>query len=1149
MKKLWMLFGFSRGSLSKLVLKMKLLAFLMFAVLAVSAADSYSQAAKFSLKLKDATVREVFDHIEDNSEFILLYNEKWVDVNRRVDINVKNETVEKVLDQTFKGTRNVYKIYDRQVVILQDEKAEIPANVQRQIAESQIQQPQQKEITGTVTDTDGLPLPGVSVIVKGTTIGTVTNNDGAFSLEIPLNAETLQFSFVGMKTQEIVVGNKTTINVTMQTDAIGIEEVVAVGYGSMKKSNVTGSISTVDIDALGTQTPVTVGEMLQGSTTGVQVTNSGDPGSVPIIRIRGVSSLVNNNPLFVVDGIPVGDSRDFNPNDIETIQVLKDASAASIYGSRAANGVILITTKKGNYGEKLRVEFQSSYGISKASKLLDLADAKEFAKWDNLSMDNVGLPHVASSDAVLDGSYDVDTDWQKEVFKEAVTKDANLSVFGGSESISFRMSIGRKDEDGIVIGPKFERTTFTFSGEFKNEYLTIGQNTRVAWSESQNFNTEESGTRSTLTDVVWALPTIPVYDDNNLGGFGFGNDVNPTYMMNPVAIKEKNTTTTETFKVLTNIFSEIQIIPSLKYRLNVGIPFTDVKSRGRVKRIRIKWDEAEESLLSNYAEYYDKISELVVNQFFTFDKAFGHHNINTTIGMSYEQNNYSNSFASGSNVMQNPATDEYYWTLGNIADNFTIGGNYTGNKLLSYFSRLNYSFNDKYLLSAVARLDRSSKFAPDNRAAFFPSISAGWNVHKEDFVPFNSLSKLKIFGGYGELGGNEVGNHDYLGYINTRRSVILGADERELIAATQTLLSTPGLKWQTVATTNVGIELGLLKNKLEMILEYYKSETRDALLYPDIPYSAGGESGLYDYARPPSNIGSFKNTGIETTLNFRKMEGEFNYQVSANISTLHNEVISLGKTNRLASGNTDTRPGYAVGTFYLMEHGGIFQNWEEINAHVNADGDLLQPTAEPGDVRWLDVNGIDPETGDFTGKPDGVINGDDRVMMGNPFPTLDAGLNFSAFYKGLDVRVFFFGQFGQNIYNTLRANLEWSSSRGNYLAGHQPWTGEGTSNTIPKPEYGQGQENFRESDLWLEDGDYVKLKILELGYTLPKNLTRKISQDLVFRIYAQGQNLFTLTKYTGYDPEITNYSILNRGVDFGSYPNPRNVTIGFQVNF
>lgn len=444
MKKLWMLFGFPRESLSKMVLKMKLLAFLMFAVLAVSAADSYSQETKFSFKLKDATVREVFDHIEENSEFILLYNEKWVDINRRVDIDVKNETVEKVLDQTFKGTRNIYHIYDRQIVILEDEKAEMPANVQRQIAETQIQQPQQKEITGTVTDSDGLPLPGVSIVVKGTTIGTVTNPDGEFSLRIPVDAEILQFSFVGMKTQEIPIEGRTRFTVVMDEETIGIDEVVAVGYGTQKKVNLTGSVQNVTSDEIVRRNASNTSNALQGLIPGVSVVqSSGRPGADgATIRIRGTGSLnSSSNPLVLIDGVE-GDMNYIDPNSIESISVLKDAASASIYGSRASNGVILITTKRAQKDD-FKISYSGYAGFNTPTEMPEPVSAVDYMEAINVARANSNMDPQYSESLIneyktegADNFNRYDTDWRKEVIKDyALTHNNSLTVSGGSEKI------------------------------------------------------------------------------------------------------------------------------------------------------------------------------------------------------------------------------------------------------------------------------------------------------------------------------------------------------------------------------------------------------------------------------------------------------------------------------------------------------------------------------------------------------------------------------------------------------------------------------------------------------------------------------------------------------------------------------------------
>jgi TonB-linked SusC/RagA family outer membrane protein len=515
MKKLWMLFGFPRGSLSKLVLKMKLLTFLMFAVLAVSAADSYSQAAKFSIKLKDATVREVFDHIEENSEFILLYNEKWVDINRRVDINVKNETVEKVLDQTFKGTRNVYKSYDRQIVILQDEKAEIPANVQRQIVETQIEQPQEKEITGKVTDTDGLPLPGVSVIVKGTTIGTITNNDGEFSLNIPLNAEILQFSFVGMKTQEKPIEGRTTFSVVMEEDILGLEEVVAVGYGTQRKATLTGSIAAIGDKEILRSPANTVGTTIQGLLPGlISLQRTGDPGNdLSTILVRGQSTTGSNSPLVLVDGVPEPDWQRINANDIESVSTLKDASAA-IYGVQAANGVILITTKRGSES-KPTFNFTYNQGIIQPARIPKMASSATQAEFANEYLERTGGDPMYTDEEIQkfrDGSDPIfypNTNWPEECLKDfSFQNSANLNVRGGTENVRYSLSGSYRHQDDVFKNGIHEFKNYTIRS---NIDAIVNENLTLSLDINAGMGDRMAPQYRTIQEVFINPPTVPVY--------------------------------------------------------------------------------------------------------------------------------------------------------------------------------------------------------------------------------------------------------------------------------------------------------------------------------------------------------------------------------------------------------------------------------------------------------------------------------------------------------------------------------------------------------------------------------------------------------------------------------------------------------------
>ena len=1035
-------------------------------------------------------------------------------------------------------------IFTLSIICTNSVNAKVSSNTKTTIADNK--STLNKTISGTIKNTTGVSIPGVNVIVDGLTKGTVSDINGNFKIEMPENADVLVFSFIGMKTKKVPIGNKSVFNVIMEEDAIAMEQVVVVGYGTQKKSKVTGSVSVADLKTLGSQSPVYVSQYLQGI-AGVQVVNSGDPGAAPIIRIRGINSLINNSPLYVLDGIPVADFRDFNPSDIESISVLKDAASASIYGSRAANGVILLTSKKGKNQDKLRVELNVMHSKSTPSKLLELGNAQDFAKWDNLAMDNAGLPHISSSDLALsDPVNSPNSDWQKAFFQEGTTNQYDLNLSGGSTHGTWRVSAGHLSKEGIVIGPKFERNTLTLGNDYNYGHLKFGFNVRLAWQDATD-NVNGVGVHSPVADVVWALPTVKIYDEANTGGYGRGTADNPTYMMNPIGVHLKYNNTYQGFKAQNNFFAEYEIVSGLKFKTTIAVPYTTALASSRTPLMLLKQVETLDSEHSNYTENRTIWSDLVINNILSFEKTLGKHSIDATLGMSYENYTYTTSGGKGNDVIKNPSSGAYLWTLNNVTNNKNVWGSTGGNRIMSYFARANYDYEGKYMLSGVMRIDQSSRFGLGYRTGYFPSFSAGWNIHKESFMDdISNISNLKLYGSYGEVGGNEVGDFDYMGYINTSRTAIMGSSQTEELGMIQTALSTPGLTWQTVANKNIGVDLGLFKNKVQLTIEYFTSQTRDALIYRSIPHSAGN-GNYWGQSSMPANIGEFENKGLELTLSYRESEGDFKYNITGTFSTLENKVLSLGETiKQINSGVTNTMVGYPIGTFYVLQHGGIFQNPEEVANYKNEAGAMIQPGAKPGDVRWIDTNGRDPQSNKLTGLPDGKINSDDRVMSGSGIPKFDAGLNFSASYKGFDAQVSLFGQFGFKIYNSILSLLDGSTSRTNHLKNYTPWTSEGTSNTTPRAVFSEGAENFQASNIFLENGDFVRLKTLEFGYTLPKSILK----DTKLRLYMQGQNLLTFTDYTGYDPEITtNTSILTRGVDWGSVPNPKSFAFGVQVVF
>ncbi|NOX64209.1 MAG: TonB-dependent receptor [Chlorobi bacterium] len=974
----------------------------------------------------------------------------------------------------------------------------------------------QVTVRGTVTTTKGQILPGVTVLVKGTTNGTVTDLDGKYTLsKVPTNA-TLRFSFVGMQSKEIPVNSRYVIDVTLSQSVFSLNQVVVIGYGTQKKSSITGSVSIVNLNDLPVKSPISAAQMLQG-VAGVQVVNSGGPGALPVIRIRGLASFGNNNPLFVIDGIPTSDANDLNPNDIASIQILKDAAAAAIYGSRAENGVVLITTKRGKGA--FTISFDARAGVDNVPRYIPMTDATGFARIDNLAHDNAGVPHVPSSDMVIsDPSSMPNTDWERALIIPGKVRDYNLSVSKGGDNSSYRFALGYFDKVGIIVGPpRFRRVDLTMSSTHKYKKLDFGTNIRLAYSNTRLV----SG--NPFEHVLRALPDVAVYNKNNVGGFGYGDILNAVYFTNPVGLQKTRINNTYTYKIMGNIFAEYKFTDYLKYKFNIGVDVPNQRGIFRRKAAVLRYLGNPYSSLTERNRVW---INYVLNHTLTFDKVFGKHSIDAVIGFAYEDHLFRQSSAYGEQVVQR-VDGSYLWVLNDVQINQKVSGSASETRLYSEFARINYAFDNKYLIQLSIRNDNSSRFSPANREGVFPGVSVGWKIKNENFLKnVDIISSLKLKASYGELGGEQLGAYDWVGYINPNVNYVLGTDQHILNGATQIKIVNGDIKWQTTTSSNIGIDFGLLKDKVFGSIEYYISDTKNAIVPVDLPLSTGNFGG-----NPFQNIGTIRNSGLELALSYRNHDNEFKYDFNMTFSTLKNDVISLSTLGQIAGGITMTRPGYPIGTFYLLKTNGIFQIGDEVAA--------AKQGAHPGDVRFIDING------------DGLINDKDRVMMGDPFPKVTLGLNVHLEYKGFDLSMFFYSQLGFDIYNGAAWWMDRTDDRFNRPAGYSPWSPTNPSNTTPIAMYGAGgARNFYiNQDRYLENGDFMKLKNLEFGYTLSRDLAEKVGLKKL-RVYFSGQNLFTLTNYTGWDPEVANSSsVLERGIDWGAFPNPRTVSFGVQGKF
>lgn len=971
-------------------------------------------------------------------------------------------------------------------------------------------------VRGTVTDEQGVGLPGVTVQLKGTGLGVTTDLEGNYRLEIPEGQEdgTLVFSFVGYHKQEVPIGNRSVIDISMEEDVKSLEEVVVVGYGTQKKKDLTGAVSVVRSDELKKRQATTVGEAMQGMAAGVSVRGGGRPGSEANVQIRGLKNLGNSNPLYVIDGMITTANRDFNPNDIESIQILKDASAAAIYGSRAANGVIIITTKKGQAGP-MKVEVSGRSSIQTIPRY-NLADTEEFTRLNFMAYDNAGVPRQ-------DLQTDINTDWQDEAYQTGQIHDYNLSFSGGSDNGSYMVSGNYFGNKGAVISTGFDRLSLRVNSQGSKGIFSIGENLAI----TRSVTDEISG--NPVRDVVRLLPTIPVYNPDNPGGYGYGNESRArTFGTNPVAIADLEDRMNENIRIRGNLWSELQILPSLTYRLNLGLDASNDHYAYLRKEGNWTLNQPYDPAIAN--ENRGAFRTGLVENTLTFDQEFNQHSLNVLVGQTYQHTNYQQIWGTKRNLLKNPLGG-YYNQL-DQGDEPQLGGFTHEAVLLSYLGRVEYSFADKYLFNAVFRRDGTSRLSPENRWANFPSVSAGWRISEENFFNVPKVSDLKLRASYGTLGSSNIGYWDYLATINTFSTIAMGEDQHIEPGATQVRLVNSNLRWETLTQQNYGIDAGLFNNKLTLSAEYFIATTEDVLTGMPIAITTGNDGG-----NPVVNAASLRNNGFELSATYREAQRALNYFVTANVTTLRNEVLELGYgRNDIYVGNTVTSVGQPVGMWHVLETAGLFQSQEEVREHTNSEGEIIQPNAQPGDIRFVDHN------------DDGQISNDDKVIMDNPWPDLELGLNFGASYKGFDLSMQWFGSFGATVYNGYRSLVDRFDDNSNYRSGVQPWTPENPDTDFPRVVYASTLNSRGDTDRWLEDGSFMRLKLISLGYSIPTSLVERIGFSNA-QVSLSGQNLITFTGYQGLDPEFNNANIFTRGADNFSFPNLKMYTIGLQLGF
>ncbi|MBF4470365.1 SusC/RagA family TonB-linked outer membrane protein [Flavobacterium sp. HJJ] len=973
---------------------------------------------------------------------------------------------------------------------------------------------QQTAITGKVTAANGESIPFANVKIKDTKNGTVTDFDGSYKITAGSN-QTLVFSSQGFKTTEISINNQTTINVTLGEATTKLDEIVIVGYGSQHKKDLTGAVSLVKTTEIQKRQITTVAEGLQGTVPGVKVRGGGRPGQEANIEIRGLKNLQSSNPLYVIDGLVTTANRDFNPNDIESIQVLKDASAAAIYGSRAANGVIIITTKKGKKGP-LKIEVSAKTSFTTMPRY-DLMGTEEFAKYNNMAYDNAGIPRQNLNMAV-------NTDWQNEVFKTGMIQDYNASFSGGNENSSFFMSGNYFGNEGTVKGTDFDRISFRVNSSGTKGIFSIGENLAIS-----NAKTDEmSG--APIIDVYRLLPTIPVHDASNPGGYGYGKQgVANTFGTNPLALADFANATNENFRIRGNIWSELKLASWLKYRFNFGYE-TSFDSYNFMRKLG-NWTLNQPYEQSFINQNKGRSETLLYENTLNFKKDFGKHSITALVGQTFQKDNYNQINGTKRNLLVNPSTGEYFDVL-DLGNSPEVGGFRNEAALTSYLGRLEYNYDNRYLFNAVFRRDGSSKFSNENKWGNFPSVSAGWRVSNEPFFKSELISDLKARVSYGELGSGNIGNYEYQGFINTNGAIVLGDGQTLYPSAAQVRLANSQLRWEKLKQTNVGVDLGVFKNDLRFTGDYFIARTEDVLFGFPILFTTGNDGG-----NPISNAATVENKGFELELAYSKKINDFSFNASVNFTKVNNKLVSLGNgQNESIQGNTITRAGNPVGMWYVLQTDGLFQNQQEIDSYKNAGGKVIMPNAQPGDIRFKDVNG------------DGEITNEDKDIVGSPWPKFEMGFNAGAEYKGFDFSMNWIASHGATVYNGFRSVVDRFDDDSNYRRGIQPWTPENPNTDFPRIVKGTTLNSRGDSDRFLENGDFIRLKYIGFGYNLPSSVLAK-SGITRARLTLSAQNIITITKYKGLDPEFSNGNIFERGVDNGAFPNLQTYSFGVEFSF
>lgn len=1103
-----------RGKVRKIFMTMRLIVFLFFVSLVHVSASVYSQKTRVNVRVENATLQQVFQAIQEQSEFDFFYKNEQIPSSTRISGQYQNEAIDVILNKVLSGTGLVYRVVDKDIVITTGIVSTI---------ENSSQQP--KTISGKVTDSLGEPLPGVSVVVKGTTTGIITDMDGKYSLNIPGGSKVLVFSFVGMRSQEVEITSQSEINVSLVEETIGLEEVVAVGYGTVKKSVITGAISSISSKDIASTSVTRAEQALQGKTAGVQViSTSGAPGADMKVRIRGYSSNGTADPLYIVDGVKSSNISFLNPEDISNIEVLKDAASSAIYGAEGGNGVIIVTTKGGKSGIS-EINYGYQYTGQTVGKKPEMLNAQEYATYFN----EAGLFKIDPT------TIKYDTNWLDEIFVHGFSERHNLSFNSGNEKSNVLLSMSSLNQDGIVIRDKdkYKRYTFRVNADTKvKDWLKIGTTISYAITD-KNSITEDNESRGTITSALLMDPTTPIsYASGEIPahvqtylnqGKNYIKDANgqiygvsPYISKNPVNPFVNLDVTRgglKSYVLQGNIFGEINPIKHVTFTSRLGFEMGNSIAESYVP---IYW--------YNSYQYFNDVSSVTVNEtnnnywqwenFASYSNKFGDHTLNVLAGMSAESRTNKFVMATGGPMI---AEDPNFAQLNFIVSqaNSGVAGQTFLDKKASYFGRVSYDYKNKYMLQGTIRRDGAgtSLLPAKNRWGIFPSFSAGWTFTEESFMPKTFISSGKLRASWGKNGSlSNLSNYMYNSIITSQYLLYELGDNVLYTAAVPNQLPNPDLRWEASVQTDLGLDLRMLRDKLSITMDYFRKKTTDLITPNTPPLEAGNNASMV-------NGGDILNSGFEFNTVYRNSVGDFNYTISGNFSTLHNEVTYLNSSiQRILGGQSS-----GAATFFTAFEEGLpvwyFRGYKTDGINMTT-----------GQANFVDQNG------------DGLINENDRVFIGSSIPDLTYGASINLSYKGFDFSANIQGQTGnQNMILWMRNDLPGSNFPKFLYEGR--WVAGSTTATRPKAGF---NPNTLLSDQMLFDADFLRVKQIQLGYNLPKNLLKSVKLKSA-RIYVSLEDYFTFTNYPGMDPEAGSTTNSQLGLDKGVYPITKKAILGINI--